>query len=161
MTDIAFDPSAPPVQLADVWPRVESQLRASLRFRGAALATVDDIVQETAARAWKTRTTWASYPTLVAWCLTVAKRLLTDEHRHDRRWDRHAEPPDRPSYDDTATSALARLDLLATAQLLAGLSLRDQQLLVPGVGPSRALQANDYVRRHRARQELRRRLLEH
>jgi DNA-directed RNA polymerase specialized sigma24 family protein len=151
-------PEGPPVPLGAAWPRVSQQVRRTLLARGAPPGLLDDLLQETAERAFATRSEWASHALLFSWSLTVAGRLLIDELRRGQRLDRRSVVPEVGASDDTARSALARLDLAAVLAGIAALSSRDRESLTAGPHLDERTRNREYVRRHRLRKALRERL---
>lgn len=67
------------------WPQVERPLRSSLAARGVSLAEIDDLVQETAVRALECEAAFEDAEHLRRWCFFVARRLIVDSHRRNRR----------------------------------------------------------------------------
>ena len=72
-------------RLGRAWPEVEPRLRCFLGSLGATRHQVDDLVQETAARALERQIPFDTPADLRRWCFVVAKRLWIDEIRSSRR----------------------------------------------------------------------------
>lgn len=140
--------------LAESWPEVSRRLAGVLRARGLDGPTVDDVIQETAARALARRVQFESADDLFAWAVVTARNYATDLHR--RQSFMTAEPvPDRPIATDVETHVQHRLELRAVRKAFHALRPNDQQALRTPVaaasGPERNRAA---VRRHRARVRL-------
>src|SRR5437879_11522484 len=68
-----------------VWPEVATRLRAMLRRRGVQNHDIDEIVQETAARAISVRVPFEDADDLFRWAAVVGGRLAIDLRRRAAR----------------------------------------------------------------------------
>jgi DNA-directed RNA polymerase specialized sigma24 family protein len=141
-----------------VWPEVAARLAAMLRRRGVKHHDVDEIVQETAARAISTRVPYADADDLFRWAAVVGGRLAIDLHRRGWRMS-DDELPDRADTVDVAMTAEHRVVLGAVRSRLTELSVVDQEALLSGFSDQPARSRRESVRtavaRHRARNRLR------
>jgi hypothetical protein len=129
-----------------------------LRRRGVGHHDIDEIVQETAARALSTRVRYEDGDDLFRWASVVGGRLAIDLRRRGARLS-DDELPDRPDTIDVAMAAEHRVVLSAVRNRLPELSARDQEALLSSFHDDPASSRRESVRiavaRHRARNRLR------
>jgi DNA-directed RNA polymerase specialized sigma24 family protein len=129
-----------------------------LRRRGVRHHDVDEIVQETAARAISNGVTYTDADDLFRWASVVGGRLAIDLHRRGARLS-DDELPDRADVVDVAMAAEHRVLLGVVRNRLPELSTRDQAVLLSGLHEEPAANRRESVRvavaRHRARNRLR------
>jgi hypothetical protein len=133
-----------------VWPDVSRRLQQALRARGLDQATVDDVIQETAARALARGVQFADADELFGWALVVARNYATDLQRRSRFIADH-EVPDRASPLDLETLVEHRSRVRALRTAFSALRPGEQQALQTPIAASN----REAVRRHRARTHLR------
>lgn len=145
-------------RFGDTWPEVERPLRAYLASLGAARHQIDDLVQETAARALERGVPYSDGADLRRWCFVVARRAWIDEVKRNRR----AEPLDNNAAgraDAAGEDALLRVEdrhvVRQVERLLAQLRQADRDILVDRTVSADAAERNRRnVARHRARARL-------
>jgi DNA-directed RNA polymerase specialized sigma24 family protein len=144
--------------LESVWPEVAARLAAMLRRRGVRHHDIDEIVQETAARAISTRVPYEDADDLFRWASVVGGRLAIDLRRRGARLS-DDELPDRADPVDVAMAAENRIVLGAVRSRLPELSARDQEVLLSSFRDEPTASRRESVRvavaRHRARNRLR------
>ncbi len=137
------------------WATTDPVVRAFLRQRGCQLHDVDDLVQLTSEKAWRTPKSFGNAGHFVAWCCTVAESRRIDEWRKTRREtlsDLH-ERPEHFDIEDLALNLVTRDLLLRVIATLPPVQ-RDAVLGVLDVSsPGAANRVG--VARHRARNKLR------
>lgn len=144
-------------RFADTWPRVERPLRAYLASLGAPGHQIDDLVQETAARALERDIAYSDDADLRRWCFVVARRAWVDEVRRDRRAQPADSPAERP--DPAGDEALRRVEdrhvVRQVERVLAQLRQADRDILIDqSVAADAAERNRRNVARHRARARL-------
>src|SRR5438270_309959 len=95
-------------EFTSVWPGVATRLRLMLRRRGVSTHDVDEIVQETAARAFGNAIPYADADDLFRWASVVSGRLAIDLRRRSARLS-DVEVPERPDTVDVAATAEHRI----------------------------------------------------
>jgi DNA-directed RNA polymerase specialized sigma24 family protein len=129
-----------------------------LRRRGVRHHDIDEIVQETAARAISTHVPYDDTDDLFRWASVVGGRLAIDLARRCARLS-DDELPDRADTIDVAMAAEHRVVLGAVRNRLPELSSRDQEALLSGFHDEPVSSRRESVRvavaRHRARNRLR------
>lgn len=143
------------------WPQVEGPLRSSLAARGVPLAEIDDLVQETAARALECEAAFEDAEHLRRWCFVVARRLIVDSHRRNQ-WSAPLEEA-VASACSGAQRSLEQVEdrdvLRRVAESIPQMRLADQAALrqsLPDAPTATAADRNRAnVARHRARGRLR------
>lgn len=139
------------------WPELDRRLRRMLARKGVRASSVDDIVQETAARMLEV---WDKVdPQLGPWPLaaTVAKNLLWDERNRKQPREVVGAVPDAPADDDVERAGLARLELGRVNRALARLNHNYRSILLAEIGQPLSLEGEPRainVLRMRARQRL-------
>lgn len=143
--------------LEEVWPEVASRLAAMLRRRGLQPHTIEDIIQEVAARVLANHVLFGSADDLARWAFTVARNLACDDMRSRRHL---AEFPieDRPAPDEVSTLVEKRVVLEETARAFSQLTDSERGAILSGLTPAstggRKEDIRLAVRRHRARAHL-------
>ena len=143
------------VQVADCWPDTARRLRRWLSALRVSELSIDDVIQETALRALTTPTDFDDPEGLFRWSTVVARNVIADEHRRQRRLT-YAELPDAPDEVDVEAVVQQRLRLAAVRTVLPSLSAEDQAVLrdtYPS-GETRRERVRNAVRLHRARRRL-------
>ena len=148
------DPAA-----AEVWRAVEEPLKRRLRARGLAAHLVDEVAQETALRAARHRVPYLDAADLLPWCHRVAARLVIDAHREEARLAYVV--PDVVAPDDVARTVEARDAVRRVTQALSRLPADRRDAMLRDLSPTpdgldRRSGTRLAVRRHRAREQLRR-----
>lgn len=139
--------------LGEVWPGVVAMLRRVLRHKGVSHHDIDDLTQETAARAVSKGLPFEDEDHLARWSVVTAKNLMIAAHR-DSAHLAPADLPDPVSADDVERTVIARETLEAVATAWSGLSLPDRNALASGIAIVSKEPNRIAVRRHRARQRL-------
>ena len=127
-----------------------------LLARGVGRTAAEDAAQEAGTRALTAHISFTDADDLIRWISTVAWRIAVDEHRRHSRRVVSTPVADRPSNDDVATAAEARVDLRLVTLAWPRLSATDRAALLaphPETGDRRAA-VRTAVRRHRARNRL-------
>lgn len=139
------------------WPGVACRLRRRLRHLGAAEIDVEDLLQETAARALAREVPFVGEDDLLAWATVVSRRLAIAAHRRTLRLSACDDPTaERASAVDVEREVIARDAAERVLRAVPSLSAADRQALAVTATPAdrqEAVRLN--VRRHRARARLR------
>ena len=142
--------------LAAAWPEVSRRLARLLTARRADAHLVPDLVQEVGLRLLERRPPFDDVDHLYRYAAQIARNLHVD---HLRR----AQPAvadqevlvSLPAACDVERHVEAKLHLQAVTRVLAGMALRDRQLLRDAVADgSTTVHVNDRVALHRARKRL-------
>lgn len=138
------------------WPHAESHVRKVLRKAGDSPEEVDDRVQVTAERLWKSDKVFESVDHLTSWCTLTAKRLRTDEWRRSSRLAEAHEFPVPVFSPDAADAAEWGVRLRAVLEAIPTLPPSERAALfaVEMSGDRKAV-VRLAVARHRARGKLR------
>ena len=145
-------------EFASVWPAVAPRLRLMLRRRGVSSHDAEEIVQETATRAFGNSVPYTDADDLFRWASVVSGRLAIDLRRRSARLS-DAEIPERPDTVDVAAVTEHRIAFENVKLRLAELSARDQEMLLSSFHDEPVHSRRESVRiavaRHRARNRLR------
>jgi DNA-directed RNA polymerase specialized sigma24 family protein len=120
-------------RLDRVWPETSRRLAAFLRSRGVPSDAIEDIAQEVAIRALRSRVAFEDANDLLPWACTVAWRLHIGDLR--RRKARPSEAAigvlgeEIPASGSVEDEVAARLRLSQVVAAMSTLPVRDQQLL--------------------------------
>ena len=137
------------------WPLADPVVRALLRQHGTRHEDIDDVVQATAEKAWRTSKVFNDAPHFVAWCCTVALNTRVDQWRKTQREVctdiPECDGADRP--DDLALTLVTRTALLAA---IARLPRAERDAVLGSFEPANRIEATRFaVARHRGRSKLR------
>jgi RNA polymerase sigma factor (sigma-70 family) len=141
----------------EVWPEVAHRVSAMLRRRRLSPEDLEDVLQETAARAISRRVPNVDSDDLFRWAVVVARNLAIDRFRR-RKHVELVELADGPTATDVAQEAEARVVLGTVVSRFSQLSPRDRVAILSAFGPAtggRTGQVRVAVARHRARERLR------
>lgn len=143
--------------IAQVWPEVAERLASMLRRRGVDPWAIEDVVQEVGLRVLTHRVRFESASDLCRWAMPVARNLMVDHWRSQRR-EGGVPPADRPAAVDVPAEVENRMALGAVSQCLAQLHESDRQAifwdLEADAPATRTEGVRLAVRRHRARARL-------
>lgn len=135
-----------------------SRIVRRLRAYGAERMNAEDLASEAVTRALTKKMTFESPEHLFNWTMLVARNLLFDQRRAERRSPAFCaiDDVDTPSDHDTPTLVEHRIRLQTVLDALGRLSLDDRMAVMSDAAPldrREAVRLN--VRRHRARARLR------
>lgn len=135
------------------WTVVSRRVVADLIRRGCQAADAADLAQQAGLRALEREIPYSTPDQLLAWCLTVSRRLLVDDYRRvERRRHLSAVEERAGDVEEEALSSLRVQELIAA---LGKLSQRDREALLSTVVPIDRQESNRMaVRRFRARARL-------
>lgn len=144
---------------AEAWPVVAPVVHRTLLRKGIARETALDAVQESATRALVRLASgrgWTSRRGLLMWCHRVARNVVTDVWRTERRV---VELDIEPVADDIAERCQWRMLLVDTLRALDGLRPAERDALLAYLAgdfpDDKRAQVRESVRRIRARERLR------
>ncbi len=143
--------------VGSAWPEVAPRVARVLHARRAPADSVDDLVQEVAARALATVESFANPEHLFRWSATVARNLHTDLIREARRYADGSALPDLPSNGDIESEVINRLRLSDVLQAIGALPTLDRETIcdsVAGRAPAPSDAGKVAVRLCRARRRL-------
>jgi DNA-directed RNA polymerase specialized sigma24 family protein len=152
-----------PSDIGAVWCDLSPRLRGYLMRLGCSRDLAEDLVQDVALRALRTRIRFTDTEDLLRWCNVVGRNLYVDHVRSISRRPQEAlaDDFDRASADDLETTVEHRLQLTSVLRGVGLLSRNDRlalftPLMDEDVEPvSRTEATRLAVRRHRARGRLR------
>lgn len=144
-------PAAVTEDLSSAWPAARRELLGTLRRRGVSAEEANDIVQDVAERALRSRVAFDGHDSLMRWCHVVARNLTIDNSRR-RRHLSSVDVPDVQEAIGVEDWVDARLTAATVREAAAQLSAADRVALF-GENAGAATVA-ERVRRHRARARL-------
>jgi RNA polymerase sigma factor (sigma-70 family) len=137
-------------RFTEAWPYVAAELQQRLRRRGGAAIACEDVVQETALRAWRAQPDFEDPDDLLRWCTTVGRRVLIDDHRRRSKLSVGPVPADTPA-NQLEPSAHLEAEELRGALHAAVTALPATQRASLTFSGDRTSASTMYVRRLRAR----------
>lgn len=136
------------------WEYVTHRVTKALIGRGCQPADARDLCQDAGLRAVECAVLYSTAEELVAWCLTVSRRLLIDDHRRAQRRRRQGNDGREP-LGDVEAEALARIRVTEVLSGLRQLTPDDREALLTERRPIDRRDSNRMaIRRHRARARL-------
>jgi DNA-directed RNA polymerase specialized sigma24 family protein len=144
----------------EVWRAVDAGLRRSLRSRRVSRDVVDDVIQETAARALTLGIRYRDAADLLRWCHRVAANLAVDHYRARTRFS--VAYPDVAAPTDVPREVELRLAVHQVHRAISLLPQPERERLLQALAPTPRAERDRRgatrlaVRRHRARERLRR-----